>query len=149
MRKLLPWIIPGMLILAADRLIKIFTDGMEKTLIPGVFAIHSARNTGAAMGILSGNTFLILIISIALIGLAVWLLRGMHLSGMAPYALSLIAGGALGNIADRILYGYVLDMFEVLFIDFYIFNMADVGVVCGAGLCAISLLFRHQDWSNK
>ena len=56
---------------------------------------------------------------------------------------------ALGNALDRLVYGYVIDMIELQFIDFYIFNLADVGVVCGAILCGISLLFRPQDWSNK
>jgi len=149
MRKLLPWVFPGIVILAADRIIKIFTVGMQKILLPGILAIHSTHNTGAAMGILSGNTSFILIFSLVLIGLVLWMIRGMRLSGMAPYAFSLIAGGALGNIVDRIAYGYVLDMFEVLFMDFYIFNMADVGVVCGVVLCAFSLLFRPQDWSSK
>ena len=62
---------------------------------------------------------------------------------------ALLAGGALGNIIDRVLYGAVTDMFELLFIRFYIFNVADVGVVAGAILCGISLLFRPQDWSKR
>ena len=62
---------------------------------------------------------------------------------------SVLAGGALGNIIDRVLYGAVTDMFELLFIRFYIFNVADVGVVAGAILCGISLLFRPQDWSKR
>ena len=44
---------------------------------------------------------------------------------------------------------HVIDMFEFLFVDFYIFNVADVGVVCGAILCGASLLFRPQDWSKR
>ena len=42
-----------------------------------------------------------------------------------------------------------MDMFELLFVDFYIFNVADVGVVAGAALCGASLLFRPRDWSKK
>ena len=61
----------------------------------------------------------------------------------------MILGGAAGNAIDRAMYGYVIDMIELLFVDFYIFNIADVGVVCGAILCGISLLFRPQDWSSK
>ena len=78
-----------------------------------------------------------------------WLLRRARLSGLAPWGVSLLAGGALGNIIDRVLYGAVTDMFELLFIRFYIFNVADVGVVAGAILCGISLLFRPQDWSKR
>jgi len=73
----------------------------------------------------------------------------MNLSGWAVTGLSLMAGGALGNMIDRVAFGYVVDMFELLFMDFYIFNVADVGVVAGAVLCGASLLFRPQDWSKK
>ena len=102
-----------------------------------------------AMGLFQNNTLLILIASIALIGACVWLLRDVRLSGLALAAVSMMAGGALGNMIDRVALGSVIDMFELLFMDFYIFNVADVGVVCGAVLCGVSLLFRPQDWSKR
>lgn len=148
-KRLLTWILPGALIVCADRLVKILTEGMCRVLIPGVLALHSTRNTGMALGLMTGRPLVILALGAVLIVLGLRLLRGMRLSGLAPLSLSLIAGGAIGNALDRLLLGYVRDMLEFLFVDFYIFNVADVGVVCGAALCAVSLLFRPQDWREK
>ena len=90
---------------------------------------------------------MILIASVLLLAACFFLLRGMRPSGLAPIALSMIAGGALGNMIDRLLHGYVIDM--VPFFGWFVFNVADVGVVAGAVLCGWSLLFRPQDWSKK
>ena len=75
-----------------------------------------------------------------------FLLRSTRISGLAPIALSLITGGALGNMIDRLANGYVIDMFP--FFGWFVFNVADAGVVAGVALCAFSLLFRPQDWSK-
>ena len=149
MKKSFIWIFPGLLVLIVDRVIKMITDGVHRILIPGVLALHSAKNTGMALGLMQGNAPVILIAGIILSVICFLILRKMRLSGMAPFCLSLIAGGAIGNGLDRLLYGHVLDMFEFLFVDFYIFNVADAGVVCGAILCGYSLLFRPQDWRDK
>ena len=97
-----------------------------------------------------GSAFsLMVLLTSLLLGLCIWLLRGMRLSGMAAAGVSLMAGGALGNLIDRAALGYVRDLFELLFVKFYIFNIADVGVVAGAVLCGVSLLWRPQDWSRR
>lgn len=150
MKRLFLLIFPGLAVLLADRLVKHLTvDSAGRVLIPGALALHPTRNTGMAMGLFQDNTLLILIASIVLIGACVWLLRDVRLNGLALAAVSMIAGGALGNMIDRVALGSVIDMFELLFMDFYIFNVADVGVVCGAILCGMSLLFRPQDWSKR
>ena len=149
MKKKIPWILPGFIILILDRVVKATCGDMNGILIPGVIALRSTRNTGMALGLFQGGVWVILAVSIFLIIAAWFLLRDMRLSGWAPVGVSLIAGGALGNMIDRAAYGYVMDMFEVLFMDFYIFNVADVGVVAGAVICGASLLFRPRDWSKK
>jgi len=143
------WILPGTGVLLLDQAVKLIADGKNHILIPGVLALTSIHNTGAAMGIMHGNTALVLILSLLIIAAGIWMLREMRPGAWAVVSLSLIAGGAAGNILDRVMLGYVRDMFEVLFIDFYVFNIADAGVVCGTALCAFSLLFRPQDWSKK
>ncbi len=150
MKFFLCWIMPGLAVLALDRLVKAAAAGASAVaLIPGVIGLRPARNTGMALGLFQDGTVGILVVTAVLAALCVWLLRGMRLSGLAPVAVSLMAGGALGNLLDRLLLGYVQDMFELLFMRFYIFNLADVGVVCGAVLCGVSLLFRPGDWSKK
>ncbi len=143
------WVIPGVVVFLVDRLFKYLFFDASDVLIPGVIALRGARNTGMALGMMQGNAALLLIASIVLVGGCIFFLRKFHISGLATLSLSMILGGAVGNAVDRALYGYVIDMIEFLFVDFYIFNIADVGVVCGAVLCGISLLFRPQDWSSK
>ena len=149
MKKKIPWILPGFIILILDRVLKAACSDVNETLIPGVIALRSARNTGMALGLFQGGVWVILAVSVLLIIAAYFLLRDMRLAGWAPLGISLMAGGALGNMIDRAAFGYVMDMFEVLFMDFYIFNVADVGVVAGAVICGASLLFRPRDWSKK
>ena len=69
---------------------------------------------------------------------------------MACIACGMVLGGAVGNLVDRVLLGYVIDLFEFTFVDFYIFNVADIGITCGAVLCGISILFfEKRDWRTK
>lgn len=143
------WVLPGLITLLLDRLTKAALFGRDMPLIPGVIRLTSAKNTGMALGLFQGSAAAVLFVSALLAALAAWLLRDTRLTGLAAAAVSLIAGGALGNLIDRAALGYVRDLFELLFIRFYIFNIADVGVVAGAVLCGASLLWRPQDWSKK
>jgi len=154
------WVGPGLLVLFLDRMVKwlhlwmtVLPEKVGVDLSFGFFpgtadkARQTVQNTGMAFGLFQGNAGMILIVSALLLIACFFLLRGMRPSGLAPIALSTIAGGALGNMIDRLLYGYVLDMFP--FFNWFVFNVADVGVVAGAILCGWSLLFRPQDWSKK
>lgn len=142
-------ILPGLIVFCADRIAKLLLDGVRAPLIPGVIALNGVRNTGMALGLLPGNPLAALLLSLAAAALCVLLLRKVRCGGLALFSISLAAGGALGNLFDRVLFGYVIDSFELLFIDFFIFNVADVAVVAGAALCGVSLLFRPQDWRSK
>ena len=133
------WVGPGLVVLLLDRLVK----WLHLRISQG----QTVRNTGMAFGMFQGNSAGILILSVLLLAACFFLLRKMKPSGLAPIALSMIAGGALGNIVDRVFYGYVIDMFP--FFGWFVFNVADVGVVAGAVLCGWSLLFRPDDWSRK
>lgn len=148
-KKWLLWLLPGSLVLLLDRLFKMLFHDAAITLIPGVLALTGAQNTGMAMGMFSGHPVLLVILSIVLVLVCMYFLREYRVKGIAAASISMIAGGALGNAIDRIFIGYVIDMIEVLFIDFYIFNVADIGVVCGAALCGISLLFCPREWEKK
>ena len=142
MKKWMAWICPGLAALAADWAVKAFLSDTEAVLIPGVIAVRPARNTGMAFSLLSGHPFLLGILSLAILAGAFLALRGRKLSGLARTALALMLGGALGNLADRLLTGYVPDMLEFLFVDFAVFNVADACLVTGCGLAALDL-FRE------
>ena len=125
---------------ALDQGIKALTVGKTLELIPGVIRIAYTENHGFSLGMFgdAGTAALILSV-IALAALAV--IRARTPRG-SPLRLPLLimCAGALGNLLDRAFLGYVRDMFELLFVRFYVFNPADVFVTCGAALCALALL---------
>ena len=82
--------------------------------------------------------------------LAGWLiLRRYRLGGCSRIAAMLMLGGAAGNMLDRFFRGYVIDMFEVLFVRFAVFNVADAALTVGTVLMAASLLLRPEEWREK
>lgn len=108
----------------------------------GVFHFTYIQNTGMAFSLLEGGRWFFLIMTAAaFVLLAVTLKKGWITHPTGLWALAAIAGGAVGNLIDRVLYGYVIDMIEVEFIRFAVFNVADCFVVCGAGLLVIYAFF--------
>lgn len=118
-------------------------------LIPRVLALTYAENTGMAFSMLSGHSWLLGVVSAVCI-LVGWLVMRRYTLGTASrIAAMLMLGGAVGNMIDRFLRGYVVDMFEALFVDFAIFNVADAALTVGTILLACTLLFRPTEWQEK
>ena len=142
------WI--ALLVLAADQAVKYLACRLQATfpLIPGVLAFTYAENTGMAFSLLSGRSWLLGLISAAVIVLGLLALRRYRLGPLPSVAAMLMLGGAAGNMIDRLFHGYVVDMFEVLLFRFAIFNVADAALTVGCVLMAASLLFNPKDWSD-
>ena len=119
------------------------------TLIPHVMALRYAENTGMAFSLFSGRAWGLGVVSAACILLGWVILRRYKLGPVSCIAAMLMLGGAVGNMIDRFLRGYVVDMFEVLFVDFAIFNVADAALTVGAVLMAASLLLCPREWETK
>ena len=132
---------------AVKHLARQITHGF--TLIPGVLAFTYAENTGMAFSMLSGQSWLLGLLSAGIIILGCLALRRYRLRPWPAIAAMLMLGGAAGNMIDRLCLGYVVDMFEVLLFRFAIFNVADAALTIGCGLMALSLLLRPDDWSEK
>lgn len=112
---------------------------------PGVFGWLYAENTGMAFSALSGATGLLAAFSAVLVVFIVcWLLLAKQMPRTLLTGLSLIAAGGLGNLWDRLFYGYVIDFIHLEFMRFAIFNAADVFVCCGAGLVILWLLLSGR-----
>ena len=144
------WIVA--LALMLDQLTKLWAQGLgdaRLVLIPGVVGLRYAENTGMAFSLLSGRPWLLGVLSAALIVLGALVLRRYRLGLLPSVAAMLMLGGAAGNMLDRLLRGYVVDMVETLFIQFPIFNLADACLTVGCVLMAWSLIFRPKDWSEK
>jgi len=99
------------------------------------------RNAGAAFGMLPGNRLIFIgVSSLVLFGIAVYLWRWKPARPMIVVALGLVAGGAIGNLIDRVLIGYVTDFIQWP-LDFPVFNLADSGIVVGVAMLVWWLLF--------
>ena len=108
----------------------------------GVFHFTHIRNTGMAFSMLEGGRWFFLVVTlIAFVVLFIALKKKWVTHPVGLWALAMIAGGAVGNLIDRVLYGYVVDMIEVEFMRFAVFNVADCAVVCGAILLVIYAFF--------
>ncbi|WP_235613258.1 signal peptidase II [Paenibacillus sp. LC231] len=134
---MLRYFIFAIIAFSVDQLIKwsvaTYMDlGQKIPLISGVIQLTSIRNRGAAFGILQNQRlFFIVVTAIVLIGIIVYLRKIYRKQKLLAYALALIFGGALGNFVDRALHGEVVDMLEFTFINYPVFNMADVFITTG------------------
>ncbi|WP_283578209.1 signal peptidase II [Limosilactobacillus reuteri] len=118
--------------------------GGSKQLIPGIIELTNLRNSGAAWSIFEGQqTFftIITIIVIIVIGYFIWQYRK---NIPMLIGLSLIMAGTIGNFIDRLRQGYVVDMFETTFINFPIFNIADMCLTIGV-IWLIICILKEKD----
>ncbi len=133
--------------IAIDRICKVAAmralgPGGVRTAIPGALSWAYTQNHGVAFGLLSGAAALPLL-TVALIALLlVWLLRHPDAGAMLRTGLWFIIGGGLGNLYDRLAYGYVIDFIRLDFVNFAIFNPADVFVCLGALLVIVAILME-------
>ena len=144
------WIV-AVIVLIADRITKELAPGIPEggiPLIPGVIGLRYAENRGIAFSMLSGYPRLTGIISLALIVSGYIWLRKKNIAVFPLVGLSLMAGGAAGNMLDRLIRGFVPDMIETLFVNFPVFNIADSCLTVGCVLMMVSLLCRPQDWAK-
>ena len=125
---------------------KIPEEGL--TLIPGVLGLRTTRNTGMAFSLFSGHPWLLGLLGLAMLGSAILFLRKKEIPRLPFIGLMLMAGGAAGNITDRLIHGYVTDMIELLFIRFAVFNLADAALTVGCGLTMLYLLWIGDQTSK-
>lgn len=144
-------VLVGLVIAIFDIVSKVLTDGKSATVIDGFFSIVSSHNTGAAWSILSQHTWVLILISIlfiAIILVANWFFKSK--SYFYAVSLGLIVGGALCNLYDRIAYGYVRDFISLDFINFPIFNIADIAITIGAILiCIFFIMLAIKEKKQK
>ena len=147
--------IVGMLVMIADQYIKFWTQGHiaineVEEFIPGILSLTNVHNDGAAFGFLAGSgvrlPFIILAAVFAIVvilALATNLISGK----LARWSIVLVTAGGLSNCLDRVLYGYVQDMFKLEFINFPVFNLADVFITVFAIVFALAVIFgkTHKD----
>ncbi len=135
------------LVVAADQLTKTLVVrsipfGGQVALLPGVVHLTYVRNSGAAFSMLGGARWLFLaLLAVFLVVLGWMVATGVLEKPVELWSLAAIAGGAVGNGIDRLRTGEVVDMIEVEFVRFAVFNVADMFITCGAIVLAVYLLF--------
>jgi len=136
-------IIAAVLIIAADRLTKMWVAGnvaVGDTFghIGKLFSLVYVQNQGAAFSMLSGRLGILSLISIGFcVAVIVYWVWKKPKSVFLRAALTLIAAGAAGNAFDRIFYGYVVDFVKTDFVTFPVFNIADMAITIGAVLIVV------------
>ena len=125
--------------------------GGSLPFLPHILELTYVQNTGAAFSLLSEHTWVLTLLSaVVSVGLVIAMAKRIlpHWSGML--SLALLLGGAVGNLIDRALLGFVTDMFETTFVHFAIFNVADIGVVVGGILLCLHVIFAFgKGWKEE
>lgn len=145
MHKLISYSLIGVII---DQIVKIVISSQialntSINIIPNFFNLTYVNNYGAAWSILTGKRlFLVLIAVITLVLLYLFFLKDKYINKYEQISYGLIIGGILGNLLDRIIYGYVIDYldFNIFGYDFPIFNIADILITVGAFLMIIEII---------
>ncbi len=111
-------------------------------ILRDVFHLTYVENYGAAFGILQNGKWFIIVTGLIITGWIIYyLFNHPDESLLLKFSLSMVLGGAIGNLIDRIRFGYVIDFLDFRFIDYPVFNVADCSVVVGTILLAYYLLF--------
>ncbi|UXY13987.1 signal peptidase II [Chitiniphilus purpureus] len=139
------WIVVALVVIVLDQATKHaiearFVYGEQLTVIPGLFNLTLAYNPGAAFSFLADaggwQRHFFTVLALAVSTWIVYMLKKHHLEARLSLALSLIMGGAIGNVIDRVLFGHVIDFIQVYYRDWYYpsFNLADSAICIGAAL---------------
>lgn len=139
-------------LVVVDQLVKFLVRaniplGEGVPFIPHILQLTYYQNTGAAFSIFEQHTWILTLISTAASVLLIVLLAKRTFNHpFAMVSLALVLAGAVGNLIDRLFLGYVTDMFQTLFMNFPIFNVADICIVCGGiAFCVYFLLFCKEE----
>ena len=153
-----------LLLISLDQLSKVLLAGSlqakgDVTLIPGVLDLHYLENTGAAFGIFRDRQWLFFILTAVILGVVAYLFVRLYkglfgYTGSNPgtvkrsvwlgYGLAVLSAGAVGNLIDRIAHGYVIDFICVRFVDFPVFNLADIYVTISCIFIVVFFIFIYR-----
>ena len=149
---MLPWLGLALLILIADQFTKVLILGYYKlgdaTTVTSFFNVVRVHNSGAAFSFLAGaggwQRWLFTAIGVAAALFIVWLLRSHAGQRLFSFALACILGGALGNVIDRSMHGYVVDFLDFHYAAWHVpaFNVADAAITVGAACLILDELLR-------
>ena len=142
----MPYLILTVALVALDQLVKILVlnniaPGAHVPFIPHILELTYVQNTGAAFSLFEEHTWILALISLVMslvLAFALW--KNFFRHPLGKVTLTLLLAGAVGNLIDRVFRGFVVDMFNVLFMNFAVSNVADICVVVGGIAAALYYL---------
>ena len=137
-------------LLLLDQVSKFFAMRLTSpvVLLEGILRLRFMQNTGVAFSLLADAPFLPPVLAVVLLAALLYGLRKLRFTKTSTAAVGLIIAGAVGNEIDRLFRGFVVDMIEPLFMNFAVFNVADVYICVGCGLLALSILLQKESWKE-
>ncbi|OUN19870.1 signal peptidase II [Pseudoflavonifractor sp. An85] len=145
----------ALVLLVADQVVKYLVRtgidlGQSIPFIPHLLDLTYVQNTGAAFSILREHTWLLTLISaVVVVVIAVLVQRKFFQGWLGLTAAMLVMCGGVGNLIDRVVLGYVTDMFQTTFMNFAVFNLADCYITIGVVLLFLYVLFFYPDSNQK
>lgn len=142
-------------LVAVDQITKLLTRAnipLHESIpfIPGLMDLTYVQNTGAAFSLLNEHTWILTIISaVVSVAVLVALLKKIFTHPLGQTCLALVLAGAVGNLIDRAFFGFVTDMFQTTFMNFAVFNVADICVVVGGIALCVYVLFFYEKLEKK
>ena len=146
----MPYAILAAVLVIADQVVKLLIRsnlelGESVPFIPHVLNLTYYQNTGAAFSLFREHTWILALISaVVSVALVAVMVKRVFRHPVGQVILAVILAGAVGNLIDRVLFGYVTDMFQTIFINFAVFNVADCCLVCGVIAMMVYVLFFHE-----
>ena len=141
-----------LIFLTIDTISKLIIDNFfnlneTKVIISNFFSLTKVYNTGASWNILAGYRFILIILTLIILLLLVLYQKKFQENKRNILAFSLLYGGIIGNLLDRLIYGYVIDFFDfkIFGYNYPVFNIADICIVFGIVLLVVAILKKEDE----
>ena len=150
--------IVAMLAIIADQWVKYWCSSTipwntaGEKFIPGIISLVYVKNDGAAFGILSGGgarIYFIILTGVFTVLVILALATNFISNPLGRWSVVMMTAGGLANCIDRVIYGYVQDMFKLELFNFPVFNVADIFVTCGTFFGAVYYLKYYEQYDAK
>ena len=151
----MPYAVLALLLVLLDQGVKylVLTKiplGGHMPFLPHLLELTYVQNTGAAFSILEAHTWLLALVSLVMSALLAWaLFKPLFRHPLGRFFLALVLAGAVGNLIDRAFLRFVTDMFRTLFLDFPVFNVADICVVLGGIALCVYVIFFYDKYEKR
>ena len=151
MKKKIILAVASIAIIMLDQISKLIMIDKNINIIPQILSFSYTQNTGLAFGLISNNIIFVIIFNIVILGIIIKFLKENNesIDYTVLVSLILILSGGIGNLIDRILKGYVVDFIKFDFINFPIFNVADISITLGIFILVIIIVKQMIQNKNE